>query len=384
MRPERTRSRPSRSVRVCTRLLLAGTLLLPLAHAAASPDLEQVRARIAEVRAALEADTSRLTAAREAAFALDHDIAEASARHDELATRIARKEARIANLAQTRATLAAELDDARAVLRRNLAAHYALAVQPRLKLLLNQDHARDVSRQLAYHEYIARAYGDELAGIADKLARQAGAAAALRLEAERLRQLRQRAGDEVVRLQALRESRAGLAEAIVAGMADDKARLAELENDERKLVALVESLDHALDPTTQQPFAELKGALTWPVDGKVAKGPGRALRAGGARWAGVVIAARPGTEVHAVAAGEVVYADWFRNLGRLVIVDHGGGYMTLYGNARDIMTEAGARVAAGDTIATVGEGDGYDAQGLYFELRVSGRPLDPRSWCASR
>ena len=98
----------------------------------------------------------------------------------------------------------------------------------------------------------------------------------------------------------------------------------------------------------------------------------------------MVIAAHSGEAVRAVAAGEVVYADWFRNLGRLVIIDHGDGYMSLYGNTARIVVAPGARVAAGDTIATVGDDGAGAAHGLYFELRAAGRPLDPRAWCARR
>ncbi|MGE0482864.1 MAG: murein hydrolase activator EnvC [Gammaproteobacteria bacterium] len=389
MPPERGRhsaTQPTPAGRVRRRA--AVTLLAALlanGTSSSATDLEQVRARIGEVRAALADDADRLTAAREAAFALDRDIAEATARQQTLDARIKAKLARVDELERAHEHLATGVSDAQALLQRNLIARYALSMQPRLKLLLNQGQARAVSRQLAYHDYIARAYGHDVGDLDAKLAQHAAAAAALRLETATLRRLRQQAADEIARLAGLREERAALITDIETGLADDQARLAQLENDERELLALMERLERA--PVTAPAavrFAELEGKLAWPVDGRVAKAPGQAHREGGARWAGVVIAADGGSAVHAVAAGEVVYADWFRNLGRLVIIDHDDGYMSLYGNTAGIVVAPGTRVAAGDTIAAVGDGASGSAQGLYFELRAAGRPLDPRTWCARR
>ena len=105
------------------------------------------------------------------------------------------------------------------------------------------------------------------------------------------------------------------------------------------------------------------------------------MRAGGAKWSGVIIESEPGSEVVAVADGQVAFADWFRNLGLLVIIDHGDGYMSLYGHNQELYKENGELVVAGEIVATVGDTGGRRSTGLYFEIRQNGMPQDPRQWC---
>ena len=181
----------------------------------------------------------------------------------------------------------------------------------------------------------------------------------------------------------MRDEQQRLIAAIEKRMADGSNRAEQLHDDERRLLDLLGKFMPAPQHTvTRVPFAKLKGKLSWPAVGPVTKAPGTALREGGARWAGVLIAGQPGGQVKAIADGEVVFADWFRNLGMLIIVDHGGGFMTLYGNNADVNKKPGESVAAGDNIATIGGGTGEMPAGVYFELREGGQPLDPRPWCA--
>ncbi len=126
-------------------------------------------------------------------------------------------------------------------------------------------------------------------------------------------------------------------------------------------------------------FASLKGKLRMPVKGELLASFG-ARRADGPSWKGLFIKAAEGAEVKAVAAGEVIFADWMRGFGNLLIVDHGGQYMSIYGNNQALLRRPGDRLKAGDTIATVGNSGGNEQSGLYFELRFQGRALDPAGW----
>jgi septal ring factor EnvC (AmiA/AmiB activator) len=140
-------------------------------------------------------------------------------------------------------------------------------------------------------------------------------------------------------------------------------------------------------PTTGQ-FAQLRGKLQWPVKGEVTAtfGSLRRTEAGvnAPTWKGVFIRARAGQDVQAVAAGRVVFADWLRGFGNLAIVDHGEGFVSVYGNNESLLVSVGERVAAGEAIATVGSTGGISDSGLYFELRFQGRPFDPLRWVAAR
>ena len=131
-------------------------------------------------------------------------------------------------------------------------------------------------------------------------------------------------------------------------------------------------------------FASMKGRLALPLAGDITNRFGQPRADGGLQWRGITIVARPGQEVRAVAPGRVVFADWLRGFGNLLIVDHGDGYMTLYGNNESLLRRVGEGVRGGDPVATVGSSGGSGPAGLYFELRHQGKPLDPLGWSATR
>lgn len=130
------------------------------------------------------------------------------------------------------------------------------------------------------------------------------------------------------------------------------------------------------------PFAEARGKLPWPVDGRLLARFGE-TRGDDARtkWDGVMISAAAGSQVHAVHGGRVVFADWLRGAGLLVILDHGNGFLSLYGHNQSLLKDAGDVVKAGEAISTVGNSGGQDTPALYFAIRQQGRPSDPAQWC---
>ncbi|MDT4859240.1 Murein hydrolase activator EnvC [compost metagenome] len=133
------------------------------------------------------------------------------------------------------------------------------------------------------------------------------------------------------------------------------------------------------------PFAKSRGQLPWPVDGRLVARFGSA-RGGDSRakWDGVLIGASEGSAVRAVHGGRVVFADWLRGAGLLVILDHGNGYLSLYGHNQRLLKNAGDIVKAGESIATVGTSGGQDTPALYFAIRQQGRPTDPAQWCRAQ
>ena len=372
--------------RASPRRVVAGCLLgLALgAGADGHEELARLRGEMASLREKLARHDETLGEARERAFALAREIDELAAARAALETRIAARREHVATLDAERAGLADALARSRRALGRNLVQRYALSTQPRLKLLLNQPDTARLARHLAFHDYASRAWARDFEALAKQVAALERTTAAFELETAKLRRLRQRHDTQLASLENMRSEHEALAAAIAARMRDDTLRLEQVAADERRLLELVEELAAATAASPERDFAALKGRLAWPADGRLASRPGTRLRDAGARWAGVLIASMPGTAVQAVAGGQVVYADWFRNLGKLVIIDHGAGYMTLYGNLAELATRDGAVVAAGDTIARVGAASAEMPAGLYFELRAGGRPLDPRTWCAKR
>ena len=157
-------------------------------------------------------------------------------------------------------------------------------------------------------------------------------------------------------------------------------RLAAEEKDLTRLIAELTSILSDYPITSDAPFTELKGGLTWPVAGTLLHDFGQPRAGGGLKWNGVVLAASRGSEVRAVYHGRVVFADWLAGLGLLVIVDHGDGYMTLYGYNETTLKSTGDWVAPGDVIATVGDSGGQARAGLYFEIRQGAKPVNPKAW----
>ncbi len=129
------------------------------------------------------------------------------------------------------------------------------------------------------------------------------------------------------------------------------------------------------------PFSSLKGKLDWPVEGKLVTRFGSYKRGEKLKWHGVIIDAKIGVEVQAVSGGQVVFADWFRNLGLLIIIDHGDSYMSLYGYNQSLLKNTGDWVLPGEVIALAGDSGGQLRSGVYFEIRNNGSPVNPAKWC---
>jgi septal ring factor EnvC (AmiA/AmiB activator) len=353
--------------------------------AKAEAELKAVRTQIDKVRAEMERDAGRrdkltreiedsektVDAARSELEKLRRERAEHTARRGELAAERQREEA---ELARDRGALAGQIR----------AAHMIGQQEP-LKLLLNQRDPAEAGRVLVYYQYFGRARASQIAAIDAHLADLARLDAELAAEEERLAALEERQQGELSRLQSGRERRG---RALVTLEAESKNRARELErlkDQQGGLEKLVRELRRALERLERFPsdskdaFAKLKGRLAWPVAGKLVASFGQ-TRAGGVKWDGMLVTGTQGAPVRAIYHGRVVYADWLSGLGLLTIIDHGDGYLSLYGHNERLYKEVGERVTAGDTIATLGDSGGRPRAELYFEIRKAGRPIDPKPW----
>ena len=162
-------------------------------------------------------------------------------------------------------------------------------------------------------------------------------------------------------------------------------QLKEKEADRQKLESLLAAIEEAVVnlrvPEDFQPFSKVRGKMPWPVAGKPSNRFGNPRNEGKMRWQGVAIPAEEGATVRAIHHGRVVYADWLRGSGLLLIIDHGDGYMSLYAHNQSLLKDVGEWVTAGTAISTVGNSGGQDRFALYFEVRHQGKPVDPAAWC---
>ncbi len=275
---------------------------------------------------------------------------------------------------------------------------YAIGEKEKLKLLLNQQDPALSSRMMVYFNYFNKDRIKKLTDIEravqhlDQLDKQKQA------ETKLLEQDLERKKTEQAVFDEARKQRNDLLVKIDTDFSSNEQQLSQLQESENRLKSLMASLpvteaELAVDPDeviaaplsveqSPQPkvdFPSLKGKLSWPVNGKLAQKFGSARTTG--TWDGVLIDANEGQEIKAVTAGKVVYAEWMRSYGLLLIIDHGQGYMTLYAFNQSLYKQAGDFVATGDIIASVGQSGGRSQSGLYFGIRNKGVPIDPIEWC---
>ena len=188
-------------------------------------------------------------------------------------------------------------------------------------------------------------------------------------------------------LERQRAARADAVRALAERIRDRESRAAQLRVDERRLVTLVTALrtelaDVALEIRDTSPFGELRGKLPWPVNGALLARYGAPRDGSGLTWQGMLIGAPAGEPIRSIHRGRVAYADWLRGFGLLLIIEHGDGFMSLYGHNETLTREPGDWVESGEIIATVGDSGGHLQSALYFEIRRTGKPVNPRRWCA--
>ena len=297
-----------------------------------------------------------------------------------------------AEAAQRRNALAAEkqarekqLADNREALAGQMRAAYLIGRQEPLKLLLNQRDPQLAGRMFAYYGYFGHARAGQIKLIEDDVARIAQLQEELEAQDAQLAELEKQ---QRVQLAALEQARTQRSHVLADLEVQSKSRAQNLERLRSQQAGLEKLLRELRTAMERYPvegndaFARLHGKLAWPVSGHIVARYGDA-RAGGVRWDGVVVATERGTPVKAVFEGRVIYADWLPGLGLLTIVDHGDGYLSLYGHNDRLYKAAGEHVAAGDTIAAAGDSGGSSRPELYFEIRKAGKPVDPRPWFRS-
>ena len=278
------------------------------------------------------------------------------------------------------------LKEQRRSLSDQIRASYAMGKQGYMKMLLNQQDPAVIGRTLTYYDYFNRARAARINTIDTTLKEIDDLEQAIDEETSQLEQTR---NEQAQKKQALEENRQSRRQIIVKldnEIVGNEQRLKQLLQDEEVLVKLLEGIRNALtnippDTGNIQPFATLKGHLSWPSDGSLATRFGTPRNIGQLKWQGVMISAPEGKEVKAIYHGRVAFADWLRGYGLLLIIDHGNGYMSLYGYNQSLYKSVGDWVEAGETIATIGNSGGRLASGLYFEIRHNGTPVNPVSWC---
>lgn len=299
-----------------------------------------------------------------------------------------------------------QLQRHRRALASQLRAMYALNPEDPLKVMLSHQDPAQLRRTLSYYDYLHRARVARINHIHDALRTLDVLKEQVRAQAEHVSHLKTRTLNQRQALEQAQTHRNLILAQLGGRIQDQQSRLQRMEEDKAQLERLVQRLTRearrprptppGVRPPPPRPspsvpdgtaFAKLKGTLAWPVQGTLAAHFGTSRRQGASKWQGVLINAPAGQVVRVIDAGEVVFADWLRGYGMLLIVDHGEGYMSLYGHNQNLLKKVGETVKRGEGVATVGSsasGDnGEERSGLYFEIRRRGNPVNPALWCQS-
>ncbi|HKW37539.1 MAG TPA: peptidoglycan DD-metalloendopeptidase family protein [Burkholderiales bacterium] len=356
--------------------------------------LDQLRSRIEGLRAKIAESEESRTEVRDQLRDSERAISEANRTLRVLASRRAAADEELKSLAKRSRALEAEIGSRRETLGRLLTLRYVNGDQSGVKLLFSGEEPGRIARELHYYGYVSRAQTEFIAELRFKLARlkelEAGtrgrnaeiASIEAAHRAERAALIREQAEHRKVlgRISnQLREQRRQ-----VKHLERDESRLSRLVEELRKLLAAAPKRlrnDRVPEPGgADSSFAGLKPGLRLPIRGELANRFGAQRSDGGPTWKGLFIRSPAGQEVRAVAPGRVVFADWLRGFGNLLIIDHGKSYLTIYGNNESVLKQVGDIVRTGDAVATVGASGGNMESGLYFEIRHEGKAFDPMRW----
>ena len=399
-RAQRPRGNPPCHVCVL-RVLCGGGLIASLcllgatpAWAADSSDLDALRGRIEALKKNLSGTEEDRSEASDSLRESEQGVSEVNRGLRNIGTQQRALRAELMRVGEQSRALDTGIDSQQRRLGQLLAVRYASGRQDYLRLLLSGRDPNQTARNLHYFSYISRAQADfiralraNLAGLAE-LAREARGKSAELAELE----AQQREGrKELVAQQA--ERRKVLAK-LAHQIRSQRREINSLQRDEARLSRLVDELAKAISPrgsgrrNDKLPesgrdagvFAALKGKLRLPTRGELINRYGTPRSDSGLTWKGLFIRGASGEEVRAVAGGRVVFAEWMRGFGNLLIIDHGQGYLTIYGNNEALLKQGGDGVKTGDAVATVGNSGGNPDSGLYFEIRHQGKAFDPLRW----
>ena len=374
--------------RLCAALLFG---LLCMSASAQAMTEEERQARLKELRETIEQlqiELNKVKSDREGLMSelqtSETQIGELSRKVQELRKQLDDKQSHLQKLNSEKEALLTAKKQQQGSVARHLDAAYRLGQQSSLKMLLNQQDPSLLARNLHYYRYFTQAQADEVKHYTGTIARIEELEPTIAAEAQAISRSHSELRAKRDQLQTSQQERKRTLAKLERTIADTDAKLKSADEDrhhlERLLREVVRITGDMQLPASTQPFGKLKGQLPWPTSGKLLHSFGSPRVANKVRWQGMLIGAPEGHPVHAVHQGRVVFADYLRGQGLLLIIDHGAGFMSLYAHNQSLFKTLGDWVGAGEQVASVGLSGGQSNSALYFELRYKGEPTDPRPW----
>lgn len=351
-----------------------------------SDELKQLRRRIDRLRQQVAATRDQHDTARNQLRDVELRISKHVRELKYIHFRLGQQDRRLGQLYHDRKRYQQDLQVQRKLLGKQIYTSYIMGQQAYFKLLLSQDDPAAAGRTLKYYDYFHRSRTELINQANTALARFEQNKRDIEREKGRLTDLRSRSKLKKSQLEDDSKQRRSMVASLNRDLQGKASSLNRMLDDERQLQRLLDGIEKLMPDVlninkTKQAFHTLKGRLSWPAAGIVQRLFGQKRGGSQANWNGIIIQAKQGQQVHAVSHGRVAYADWLRGYGLLLIIDHGHGYMSLYGHNQSLFKEIGDWVEAGEAIAAIGNSGGHTHNGLYFEIRHKGVPTNPVNWC---
>jgi len=372
---------------ICLFLLLVLQPLWAADPEATAAQIQQLKKDITRLQASIGQQTGQQRKEEEALRDAEREVGRVTAQIRSMDAELATLEERLAGLQQRRSELESLLNQRRELIADLLRDQYRQGRQPRLQLLLMQQDPEQLDRILRYYDHVNSALVLQLQAYQEQLraleqTRQEITAA----EQDRINRRESLQTREAALIQA-REQRGAALKALQAALAQNQQQLVAMQSDQEQLEQVLVEIQRNLERsrmsnTDSQAFSERKGKLSWPLQGRVLRSYGSVRNQ--LSYEGVLISAADNTEVRSVHHGRVVFADWLRGYGLLLIIDHGGGYMSLYGHNQSLFREPGDWVGGGEAVAVAGNSGGHEEPALYFAIRNNGKSVNPGQWLESR
>jgi septal ring factor EnvC (AmiA/AmiB activator) len=293
--------------------------------------------------------------------------------------------AKLAILQQQKLLYQQQLTEQQNALASQIRAAYFMGQQNYFKLLLNQQNPTAISRNMTYFKYFNQHRVELINKLATTVTQLQQNEAQIVAETQTLRVLRQQQQLQQQQLIQAQTTRQQLLTRLNQQITTNTQQLSTLTSNKKNLQNLIDNLQRQAAQTPMAslpiPFAKLKGALPWPTHGSISMHYNTPIDGSELLSNGVVIRAPEGQNVYSIYPGHVLFAGWLKGFGLLMIIDHGNGYMSLYGRNQGLFKKVGQDVNAGDLIAQVGESGGFSQSALYFEIRYNGDPVNPETWC---
>lgn len=344
-------------------------------------ELTDVKQQIERQKSDLAKNNQQVSSIEKRLRADDLAIAKTAAKMNAIEQQQQQTKQQITKLISQQQALQKQKQQQEEVLAEQIRSAYSAGHHDYLKLLLNQQNPGKVQRNLTYYQYLNDARISSIENFEKVIVELKAVEVKQQQQAEKLQNLVLAQQQEKLELEGQRTRRKQTLKSLNSQVLSSKQRLNKLEGEEKSLIQTLAKIQAQLQKTKElKGLSKLKNKLRWPAVGRLAHKFGT-KKQGYLRWKGVHINARLGNSVKTIHNGTVLFADWLKGYGLVVVIDHGDGYMSLYGHNQALLKGVGDRVEIGEPIALVGQSGGQSQAGVYFEIRHKGKPVNPKLWC---